>query len=45
MEPLENDTIAIPIEHQELVIARIEEARLNPEIMLDWDQVSKELES
>jgi len=26
---------------QDLVLERIEQARLNPETMLDWDEVSK----
>jgi hypothetical protein len=33
----------IPKWQQDLVLDRIEKARLNPERMLDWDEVSKEL--
>lgn len=42
--PIESN-IDIPVEHQQLVLARIEAARLTPELMLDWDEVSKNLES
>jgi hypothetical protein len=38
----EEDTI-IPLEHQELVNERISKAKANPEILLDWDVVSKSL--
>jgi hypothetical protein len=35
--------IDIPIEHQNLVRARIENAKKNPHTMLDWDEASKTL--
>lgn len=38
----QND-VAIPIEHQILVAERIESARKHPELLLDWDEVSKSL--
>lgn len=34
---------SIPIEHQELVLDRIQKARQNPNKMLDWDDVEKTL--
>jgi hypothetical protein len=37
------DNIEIPIEHQKLVLDRIEKARLNPERLLNWDEASKML--
>jgi hypothetical protein len=43
MDSAKEDTISIPVEHQNLVIDRIEQARINPEKMLDWDEASKEL--
>ncbi|BAU52517.1 hypothetical protein [Mucilaginibacter gotjawali] len=39
----ENMTNEIPQWQQELVLDRIEQARLHPETMLDWDEVSKTL--
>lgn len=33
----------IPIEHQQLVLERIEKAKNNPERMIDWDDASKTL--
>jgi Putative addiction module component len=38
----END-LEIPTEHKEIVLDRIEESRINPSVMLDWDEVSKTL--
>lgn len=38
----ENNT-EIPAEHQQLVLNRIEIAENNPERLLDWDEVSKDL--
>jgi hypothetical protein len=32
----------IPIEHQRISIDRIEKSKLNPERLLDWDEVSKD---
>ncbi len=37
--------VDIPVEHQELVLGRIEKAKQNPERMLDWDEASKTLKS
>jgi len=37
------EEIEIPIEHQKLVLDRIAKARKNPERLLDWDNVSKNL--
>lgn len=33
----------IPNEHQKIVIERIEKSKENPERLLDWDEVSKNL--
>ncbi|WP_395076899.1 hypothetical protein [Flavobacterium sp.] len=33
----------IPIEHQKIVLDRIEKANTNPERLLDWDEVAKTL--
>jgi len=38
-----NDNIEIPIEHQEIVLDRMTKAKANPERLLDWDEVSKNL--
>jgi len=38
----END-IEIPVKTQKIVLDRMEKARLNPERLLDWDEVSKTL--
>ncbi|WP_310556078.1 hypothetical protein [Flavobacterium sp.] len=38
-----NEEVEIPIEHQKLVLSRVEKARKNPERLLDWDLVSKNL--
>ena len=37
--------VSIPIEHQQLVMERVREAKEHPEMMLDWDEVSKSLVS
>jgi uncharacterized protein YcaQ len=42
-ELLLDENSLIPIQHQKLVMARVKEARKNPERMLDWDEVSKKL--
>lgn len=39
----DKDSNQIPIEHQELVLERIEKSKENPERLLDWDEVSKNL--
>lgn len=38
-----NDNIEIPIEHQEIVLDRMAKVKANPERLLDWDEVSKNL--
>ena len=38
-----NHDIAIPIEHQKIVLERMAKAKTNPERLLDWDEVSKTL--
>lgn len=38
-----NDAIEIPIEHQQIVLERMEKSKTNPERLLDWDEVSKNL--
>jgi hypothetical protein len=35
--------MAIPLEHQKLVLERIQKARQDPSLMLDWDGASKTL--
>ena len=38
-----NEETEIPIEHQKIVLDRIDKANSNPERLLDWDEVSKNL--
>ena len=38
-----NEDIEIPIEHQKIVVDRMTKAKANPERLLDWDEVSKNL--
>jgi hypothetical protein len=38
-----NDNVEIPIEHQKIVLERMAKAKTNPERLLDWDEVSKNL--
>ena len=38
-----DDNIEIPIEHQKIVLDRIAKAKITPERLLDWDEVSKTL--
>lgn len=38
-----NENIDIPIEHQKLVLDRIQKSKANPSSMLDWDEASKTL--
>ena len=40
-----NENIEIPIEHQKLVLDRIQKRKADPSRMLDWDKVSKKLKS
>ena len=36
-----NENIDIPIEHQNLVLDRMQKSKANPNRMLDWDEASK----
>jgi hypothetical protein len=38
-----NETIEIPIEHQQIVLERMEKSKTDPERLLDWDEVSKDI--
>ena len=38
-----SEKMDIPVEHQRLVMGRIQKARQNPESMLDWDKAVKDL--
>ncbi len=38
-----NENIEIPIEHQKLVLDRIQKSKADPGRMLDWDEASKTL--
>ena len=38
-----DDNIEIPIEQQKIVLDRIAKAKITPERLLDWDEVSKTL--
>lgn len=40
-----DDSMDIPIEHQKLVLERIEKSNKDSSRMLDWDTVSKSLKS
>jgi hypothetical protein len=42
-EAIWDNDFEIPLEHQQLVNDRIEQSKLNPSRMLDWDEVSKKL--
>jgi len=42
-EVIWDENTPIPIEHQQLVRERVKEAKEHPEMMLDWDEVSKKL--
>lgn len=35
-----DDDIEIPVEHQKIVLSRIEKSKTSPERLLDWDDVS-----
>ncbi|MGA9639333.1 hypothetical protein [Flavobacterium sp.] len=37
------ETIEIPTEHQQIVLDRMTKAKINPERLLDWNEVSKNL--
>ncbi len=38
-----SDNMEIPSEHQKIVMDRISKSKVNPERLLDWDEVSKKL--
>lgn len=38
-----NDAMEIPVEHQKMVLDRIQKSKVNPNNMLDWDDVSRTL--
>lgn len=38
-----NEDMEIPIEHQRIVLDRMAKAKKNPERLLDWDEVPKNL--
>lgn len=38
-----SENIDIPVEHQKLVLDRIQKSKENPKRMLDWDEASKTL--
>jgi len=38
-----NEETEIPIEHQRLVLSRLEKSKANPDRLLDWDEVSESL--
>jgi len=38
-----DENSSIPIEHQTMVIERIKTSKQNPNVMLDWDEASKQL--
>lgn len=42
---VEPSTIEIPEEHKNIVRKRIEDSNLNPERLLDWDEVKNDLKS
>jgi hypothetical protein len=38
-----SDAMEIPVEHQKLVLERVEKSKANPDRLLDWDEVLKKL--
>ena len=44
-EVLWDESMEIPVEHQALVLERIQKAKKNPNRLVDWDAVSKSLKS
>ncbi|PVX46144.1 hypothetical protein C8C85_1968 [Flavobacterium sp. 103] len=42
-EAIWNEDTEIPVEHQRIVLNRMTKAKANPERLLDWDEVSKNL--
>ena len=44
IEREEKDTVEIPEWHKEIVLQRLKEYQSNPENVLDWEEVQKEIE-
>lgn len=44
-EMIWKEDISIPEEHQKLVYERIDTVRTNPQVLHDWDSVSKKINS
>ncbi len=42
-DALWNENIEIPVEHQRIVLNRMAKAKISPERILEWDEVSKTL--
>ena len=42
-DALWNENIEIPIVHQRIVLNRMAKSKINPERILEWDEVSKTL--
>ena len=42
-DALWNENIEIPVEHQRIVLNRMAKVKINPERILEWDEVSKTL--
>lgn len=40
-----NEGMEIPLEHQALVLGRVQKAKRNPNRLLDWDEAAKSLKS
>ncbi len=38
-----DDSMEIPVDHQKLVLQRIQKAKQSPKRMLDWDKAAKSL--
>jgi hypothetical protein len=38
-----NDKIEIPIEHQKIVLDRVSKSQIDPNRLLDWEEVSNDL--
>lgn len=38
-----NESMEIPVEHQALVLGRIQKAKQNPDRLVNWDEASKSL--
>lgn len=44
-EVIWDENMDIPMEHQKLVLDRMQKNKANPNRMLDWDEASEELKS